>query len=389
MAVSNKEILEHGIKDLPHEHLDRLVGEDGKVLEGKEILRVFDQYPTTKNAFLDNLVNKIAKTMIYSKTWENPWAQLKKEKLDYGDSIEDLFVQMAQMKNFSEHWDNTASTDEADLIRKIKPVVLAMYKSKNIDKKFKTTVFEKDMRKAFTSSGGLGRLVQQIVSSISTSMNYNEFEMMKSTLFRAVDGMSYNGEKFVNKRIGSGTNAATLKKMATVNCEHFDQNPSDLVRLVRQTVGQMKYMKKDFNIADQKTFSKPNDLVLITTPEISSILDVNVLAHAFNVSHTDIKTRIVEVDTFDIRGAKADAYTTTDDGISANVDTTDSSALPANATPLAILIDKSFLDIRDTHQGAGTFFNPEGQYTNYFANREYLMSVCLFSNAVLFYQGQA
>lgn len=383
--ATNEQIINKVLEDLPQEHVERLTDVEGKALQGGDMLRAFDQFPSAKNAFLENLTNKVAKTMIYSKNWDNPWAQLKREKLEYGDSIEDLFVQMAQMKNFGEHWENQG-TDEADLIRKIKPVVLALYKKKNIDKKFKTTVFEKDMRKAFTNSGGLGKLVQQIVASISTSMNYHEFEMMKSTLFRAVDGIDYNGEKYVGTKVNAKPNEQiTLKKMHAVDVQGFEANPSELVRLVRQTVGQMKYMKKDFNIADQITHSKPSDMVLITTPEISSILDVNVLAHAFNVSHTDIKTRIVEVDTFNIKGAKAGAYTNAEDGITQAIDCTDTSALPADKTPLAILIDKQFLDIRDTYQGSGTFFNPEGQYTNYFANREYLMSVCLFCNATLFY----
>lgn len=382
MAVDNKQVIETVLEDLPQEHKERLT-KDGKALEGSEMLRAFDQFPSAKNAFLENLTNKVAKTMIYSKNWENPWAQLKREKLEYGDSIEDLFVQMAQMKNFGEHWDN-AGTDEADLIRKIKPVVLALYKSKNIDKKFKTTVFEKDMRKAFTTSGGLGKLVQQIVASISTSMNYHEFEMMKSTLFRAVDGISYNGENLVGASLGK-PELGTTQKMHAVEVTTFPHNPSELVRLVRQTVGQMKYMKDDFNMAKQKTFSKPSDLVLVTTPEISSILDVNVLAHAFNVSHTDIKTRIIEVDTFDIRGNQGSYTQAKDDGINTTTVTINNSALPHESVPLAILIDKSFLDIRDTYQGSGTFFNPEGQYTNYFANREYLMSTCLFANATLFY----
>lgn len=385
MAVDNKQVIDTVLEDLPQEHKERLT-KDGKALEGSEMLRAFDQFPSAKNAFLENLTNKVAKTMIYSKNWENPWAQLKREKLEYGDSIEDLFVQMAQMKNFGEHWDNQG-TDEADLIRKIKPVVLALYKSKNIDKKFKTTVFEKDMRKAFTTSGGLGKLVQQIVSSISTSMNYHEFEMMKSTLFRAVDGISYKGENLVGLNMGQGQ--GNTKKMHGVEVTDFTGNPSELVRLVRQTVGQMKYMKKDFNMANQITHSKPSDLVLITTPEISSILDVNVLAHAFNVSHTDIKTRIIEVDTFDIRGAHGTYGSASDDGITQTSLSVTNSALPQDKVPLAILIDKSFLDIRDTYQGSGTFFNPEGQYTNYFANREYLMSTCLFANATLFYTQQA
>ena len=384
MAVTNEQIINEVTKDIALEHKERLEGKNGI-----ELLEVFDQYPSTKNAFLEHLMNKIGKTMIYSKTWENPWAMLKKEPLKYGVAIEDLFVQMAQMKNFSEHWEGGQANAEADLIRKLKPVVVALYKKINVDKKFKTTVMEKDMRKAFTNEGGLSSLVQQIVASITNSMNYNEFEFMKKTLFRAVDGIDYNGEAIVGKTVwqGAGGGQTTLQKMHAINVHEFGRFPQELVRLIRQTVGQMKYVNDKFNMAKQKTFSKPEDLVLITTPEVNSILDVNVLAHAFNVSSTDIKTRIVEVDSFDVRGSKSGAYQDSEDGLSKPIDTSLTSALPGNGTnlPLAILIDKSFLDIRDTYQGSGTFYNPEGQYTNYFANREYLMATCLFANAVLFY----
>lgn len=384
MAITNEQIIKQVAEDMPLEHKERI---EGKL--GGDLLRVFDAYPSTKNAFLEHMMNKVGKTMIYSKTWENPWAMLKKEPLKYGQAIEDLFVQMAQMKNFSEHWEGGSANAEADLIRKMKPVVLALYKKINIDKKFKTTVMEKDMRKAFTNEGGLSSLVQQIVASITTSMNYHEFEFMKKTLFRAIDGIDYNGNKIATTQVWQGgtAGATTLQKMHAVDVTDFVRNPAELVRLIRQTVGQMKYLNDKFNMAKQKTFSKPEDLVLITTPEVNAILDVNVLAHAFNVSSTDIKTRIVEVDTFDVKGSKATAYTDAEEGITGTINTTTTSALPGDGTnvPLAVLIDKSFLDIRDTYQGSGTFFNPEGQYTNYFANREYLMSTCLFANAVLFY----
>lgn len=382
MAITNEQIIKQVTEDMPLEHKERLEGKNGI-----QLLAVFDQYPSSKNAFLEHLMNKIGKTMIYSKTWENPWAMLKKEPLKYGVAIEDLFVQMAQMKNFSEHWGGGATNEEADLIRKLKPVVVALYKKINIDKKFKTTVMEKDMRKAFTNEGGLSSLVQQIVASITNSMNYNEFQFMKNTLFRAVDGVDYSGQKIATTSVWEGTAQTTLQKMHAIKVDAYTTKPSELVRLIRQTVGQMKYVTDKFNMAKQKTFSRPKDLVLITTPEVNANLDVNVLAHAFNVSSTDIKTRIVEVDEFNIKGAKESAYTDSEDGITGTIDTSSTSALPGDGQnkPLAILIDKSFLDIRDTYQGSGTFYNPEGQYTNYFANREYLMSTCLFANAVLFY----
>lgn len=377
--VTNEEMIASVVNDMPGEHSTRLMAE-GKILAPQEMLNVFKDYPTTKNEFINTLTNKVTKVMIYSKIYKNPLVSLKQGTVEYGDSIEELFVQMALMKNFAEHWDEDG-TDEADLIRKMTPKVTALYIQRNIDKKFKTSVSDKQLRKAFFNSNGLSNLVQQIVGSITTSINFNEFEMMKSTLFKAVDGVSYNGQSL--KDIPADSKG---KKMYAIEVADYDTKPSNLVEKIRTVTGDMQFMSKDFNMAGELNFCDPENLVLITTSEVEAKLDVNVLAHAFNVSHTDLKTRTIKVDKLDIRGAKAGAYTTTDDGISSPVDCTNLSALPNGKKPLAILMDKEFLQIWDLHQGAGTFYNPSGEYTNHFASREYMMAVCLFANAVLFYK---
>lgn len=380
MAATNKEVINTVLKDMPAETRALMEGKSGV-----ELLAVFDDYPHAKNSFLENMTNKVAKTFIYSKIYENPWKILKKEAVPYGDSVEDLFVQMAQMKNFSENWD-TGGTPEANLIRKIKPVVMAMYNTVNMDKKAKATISDKEMKKAFLTEGGLGRMIQQIVGSITTALEQNEYKAMVNTLFRTIDGIKYTGENFVGNTIGSGSSQVTLKKIKAIEVPNYDTKPQELVRLIRSHVGKMKYMKTDYNSADQMTFTRPENMVFITDPDVIANLDVNVLAFAFNQSSTDIKQRIIELDEFDVRGAKASAYTTADDGISQTIDTTSTSAIPDGKTVLGVLMSEDFLQIRDTDQGAGTFYNPEGKYTNHFANREYILASCLFENCVVFYK---
>lgn len=374
--VENKELMKTVMENMPESDAKAFDGVD--LADGKALLSVLEEFPHAKNAFIETLTNKVAKSMIFSKIYKNPLTFLKKGLLDYGDSIEELFVHMAEMKNFQENWTDSSSV-EGDLIKALKPKVTALYLTKNIDKKFKTTVNDKDLRKAFMNKFGLSRLVMQIVSSITTSINYHEFEFMKSTLFRAIDGIDYNGNSLLD-----GNKAK--QKMFAIEVADYDTNPSRLVQKIRQTVEDAQFMVEDFNMAKVKTFSNANDFALITIPAVNANLDVNVLAHAFNVSSTDIKTRTITVDKLDIRGAKASAYTTSDDGIEAPKDCTATSALPDGKTPLAILIDKDFLQIWDVFQTAGVFHNPERQYTNHFASREYLMACCLFANAILFYK---
>lgn len=378
MKLENNQILKQVINNMPNQHKEMLINENGDVLETNLLLDVFNDYPITKNEFINTLTNKVAKTIIFSKVYTNPLAELKQGVIEYGDSIEELFVEMAQMKNFNEHWNNS-STVEGDLIRDLKPKVQALYLKKNIDKKFKTSVSDKHLRKAFTNKYGLDSLLQQIINSLLNSINHNEFDFMKNTLFRAVDGISYEGVK-LNTLVSNG------KPMNAIEIPNYDNRPSDLVEQIRCIASNYGFMSDEYNMANVKTFTNKKDLVLITTPCVSAKLDVNVLAHAFNVNSSNIQTKVIQVDKLDIRGQKTDAYDNTDDGIASNIDTSDTSALPQGKEPLAILIDKEFLQIWDLFQSMGTFFNPEQQYTNFFANREYLMAVCLFANATLFYK---
>ena len=65
---------------------------------GGNVSQVFTQYPSMKNEFLNALTNKIARTLFYSKVFENPLKALHKGMLPYGYSLEQIFVEMAEGK---------------------------------------------------------------------------------------------------------------------------------------------------------------------------------------------------------------------------------------------------------------------------------------------------
>ena len=145
---------------------------------GGNVSQVFTQYPSMKNEFLNALTNKVARTLIYSKVFENPLKALHKGMLPYGYSIEQNYVEMAEGKGFWEHWD--ASGDEVkDLVGKKKPSIKLLYIERNFAMKYKTTISDQQLRTAFQSQDGLGRLVEQVVSSIYSKAYFDEFNMMK------------------------------------------------------------------------------------------------------------------------------------------------------------------------------------------------------------------
>lgn len=365
---------------------EQMKPEDARLLNGVEtgvdLLSATEDYPDVRNSFIQTLTNKVSKSLIYSKIFENPLKMFKKGKLEYGDSIEELFVQMAMSKNFGEHWDDGAATPEADLIRKLTPKVTAMYISTNFDKKYKTTTTNKQLKKAFTSEGGLSRLIMQIVGSITSSAEFQEFEYTK----KIVNNLVANCQNWTLD-IDHKTETPKDLKGTVVKQTPYVVNtptPKDLIKEIKTVVEDMRFPDTKYNLAKEKNWCNPEDLVLLTTADVVADIDVNVLAGAFNVSMTDVKTRTIVVNQMPDGIFQKNASTELVDKSPVDITTSDTLG-KSSKKPKAILMDKDLIQIWDEEQGAGTFYNPHGKYTNHFADREGIFAVCTFANMVIFY----
>lgn len=378
--ATNKEIINKVTQEMPAEHAEKISG-----LMGIDLLNVFEQFPTTRNSFIDTLTNRVTKSLIYSKIYENQLKELKKGMLAFGDSIEELFVQMAQVKGFTANWDETANTPEADLIRKLVPKVSALYTQVNVDYKSKTTVTEKQMRKAFLNEGGLQSLVGQIVGSITSAMEFKEFNFTKTALNKLIsDGQTITGLNDDATPIFGGISINGAIKQ-TPYIYGVTDNAGDFSVAIRETVGNMKFPSTKYNLAGELNWTIPNDLILLTTPSVIAKLDVHTLANAFNVSMADLNTRTILVDEMP-SGVFQKTGVPNVDRVPTFLSSGDTIENNATLKVKAILMDKDLLQIWDTSNNAGTFFNPEGVFTNYFANREGIFATCLFANFAVFYE---
>ena len=62
----------------------------------REIGNIIMQFPALQNEFLSALINRIGRVMITSKMYSNPWAMFKKGLLEFGETIEEIFVNIAK-----------------------------------------------------------------------------------------------------------------------------------------------------------------------------------------------------------------------------------------------------------------------------------------------------
>ena len=137
MAKTNQEILKQVRDNASAEYQSRIPEATSET--GAEILSVLSDYPSAKNEFIQAITNKIAKSVFYSKVFNNPLKMLHRGALPYGYSIENIFVEMATKKGMRQNFDGS-NTPEGDLIRKAEAKVIVRYAEKNFEYKYKVSI---------------------------------------------------------------------------------------------------------------------------------------------------------------------------------------------------------------------------------------------------------
>lgn len=356
-VTENKDILNAIRNEQSSEYQERIPKATGN--NDIEILQALENYPTEKNNFINTLTNKIGKTMFFNKVFNNPLKLLHKGMLPYGKNIEQMFVELAESKGIDEHFTGSTS-EEGDLIKATKPKVKVDFIKQNYEYKFKTSISNAKLRGAFHNSNGLQTLLTSIVDSLYSSVEVKEFRDMKKILINSTKDAT-GGSTIDIGLIGKIYADANTKANAIIPIGQ-SLEAKTLTKKIRATTSRLGFPSTKYNLAGVETWSNSSDLILYTLPEIEAELDVEVLAHAFNISNADIKTRTIILDELGLTKVGGNEV-------------------------VAILADKDCIQAWDTVNETNNFVNPEQLTTNYFAHKHGIMAGCSFANAILFVKG--
>ena len=340
---------------------------------GGNVSDVFTQYPTAKNEFINTLTNQVVRSVIYSKVFNNPLQMFHGGKLEVGQSMEQLFVDMAEVKGFLE----MEQGDEVkDLIATSKPDVHALYITRNYAYKSKVSISEEQLAGAFRSNDGLSQLVNHLASSIVSGIYYQEFKDMKAIVNAHARGKYLARVDATGKMVETVLTEANLPqgtspKVVNVGAYATEEAKGKAVsETIRALSGRLRFPSKDYNSANVLTWSNPEDLVFITTPEMVAKLDVHVLSQAFNVSLSDLQVRTVIID--ELPTEVVPSNQPLGGGQSAS-----------QANVYGILVDKAFIVAKDTINQTETMRIANQMKTNLFYHKQGIMSTCYFANYVI------
>jgi hypothetical protein len=106
-----------------------------------------------RNEFMTNLYNKVGLTLIDSPVVENEFSFLKKGTLEYGQTIEDLYVGLASSEPYITGMKDGDGVPDPFSIRKL-PHYSAFY-STILSRQYQVTRHLTDLKKAFHNRGGV------------------------------------------------------------------------------------------------------------------------------------------------------------------------------------------------------------------------------------------
>lgn len=308
--------------------------------------------PALANEFLNALVNRIALVRIQSATFNNPYADLKKGYIEYGESIEEIFVNIAKVRAFD------VEKVEAREFKRTLPDVRSTFHVINWRVQYPVTIEDEELRKAFLTLEGVQDLIARIVDQVYAAAEYDEFLLFKYKLIKAIA----HGQ---------------MAPQAIDTTADFDENAIAF----RGVSNKMVFPNKLYNEAQVMNNTPKERQHIFMSAEFNARYDVKTLAAAFNMEKADFSGRLRLIDdwgTFD--NERFEVIRQESDGL----EEVTAAELAIMKDVVAVLIDEEWFQIYDNLEKFTEKYAASGMYWNYFLNVWKTVSNSPFANAVVF-----
>lgn len=324
----------------------------------REIGAVIMDYPALQNEFLSALVNRIGRVILTSKSYDNPWAMFKKGMLEFGESIEEIFVNIAKPFQFD------PQVAESNVFKREIPDVHSAFHIMNYQKFYKATISNDQLRQAFLSIDGITDLIAKIVDAMYTGANYDEFQTMKYMLAKHI--------------LNGLMNPVTIPAINTANM-------NSIVSTIKGVSNKFTFLNSKNNLAGVMNHTPKQEQYLLVNSQFDATMNVEVLASAFNMDRAEFDGHHILVDSFGDLDIERLNILFADDPTYTKISKTQLEAL--DAIP-CVMVDSDWFMIFDNYQNFTEQYNGEGLYWNYWYHVWKTFSVSPFSNNAVFVAGK-
>lgn len=290
-----------------------------------------------KSGILDTMMEMIGKTVIHSvDNVMNPFSKYTSSIMDYGSTIQDYKVKFINGESFTA--DNPP--DEPNPFATVKNKPIAQYSIINDLVKYRQTIFDNQIKLAFTSESTFGDFIASQLNALYESDALDKYIKWKKYMS--------NPDNFgASEDIGTG-----------VTDKH--EYGESLIKAIKDYVTKFRQPNNTFNASKDMAISSSIDVIMRASDK--NIIDMDVLAGVYNIDMMKIDANFIYIDDF--------ATVSTGDG---------------NKELSCIIADSRAFDYTPRTPIGGSIYNPEDLYINYFLNVQGVYKVAKFRNIVGIY----
>lgn len=287
-----------------------------------------DTFTATANQFLSALVNKIVYQKVERMNFDNPFKKYDSYPVNYGDTIENVFVDKAMGVKFDK--------DATDPFSKTLPTVKSMYASINYEMQYPITIQDSLLRRAALNQYGFMNLVDAILTSLITARSVDEY-LATIIMLNNSDIYAHGFEEVDVSALSTAKEQIAAVTAKIVEVYHDFALPSI-----------------DNNKAEVMQVTKPENTLLIIKQELLDKINLDYLTGLFNLSKVDMMKKIIPVRSF-----QAVVNTLSGETLTPGVNGDDIDF---------VILDERGFDNHVALEDGGFIYNPRGKYTNHFSN---------------------
>lgn len=336
-----------------------------------------------RNEFMSNLYNKIGLTLVDYPVVNNHLSFLKKGKLEYGQTIEDIYVGLATAEPYIT---GMADGEYPDPFKIHKVPHRSAFYHTILSRQYPLTRHISDLRKAFHGSGSMEQFIGGMMNAITSREAYDDYRMTVALMARQIEEASK--ESADNKHKGR-VKLITLFNSGVDEADQVTAGNAFLSKKFLQFYSnqlkkwseRMTYLREDLNIAGVPNITPKNQQRIMMPGDILVDFDTQLLAWAYNNSLLDIGG-VDKIDAWYSIGAGAEeteGVVVTPDDIKVKSTFTDDGSMC-----VGVIYDPGMAKIYNKEHIGSTQENAAGNYWNLFTSVEDIYAGSPFKNFVYF-----
>ena len=274
-------------------------------------------FTAAANEFLSAIVNKICYQVVETTKFVNPFAKYKKFDIEYGETIENVFVEVPSGYDYNK--------DATDPFTKQTPSVQTLYLTINFERQYEVTVQADLIRRAVLSKAGFDKLVNTVITSLGKSADLEDYAATLKMLN--------------NTDIMAGGAIQQLDVSALATDE--DKAKAICTKMVDVSSSFKQPVSSNNNLGVLNPTLETN-ILLVVKRDVLNKINLDYLAGIYNLAKVDLIKNIIEVESFQYGSGDS------------NID--------------FMVLDEEGFDIHQALRDNGQIYNPKGRYFNHFSD---------------------